>query len=101
MWAQNRKKAVWAGTLRAPDLTDDEAKNTKAALVHLRTKYGGVTGLARALGLNLKTVKRTLYRSGRPGAGMALRVSRLAHVPIEEVLTGKWPGDRCPHCGRG
>jgi hypothetical protein len=31
---------------------------------------------------------------------MVLHIARLVHMPTEDVLTGKWPGDRCPHCGR-
>ena len=26
-------------------------------------------------------------------------VARTAGVAVEKVLTGMWPGDRCPHCG--
>lgn len=98
--SEKPKKARTAGTLRAPDLADDEAANTKRALAHLKIKYRGYEGLSRALSLHVKTIKRVLNRRGRPGAGMALRIARLTHVAVEDVLSGKWPGDRCPHCGR-
>ncbi|MGO8993849.1 MAG: transcriptional regulator [Polyangiaceae bacterium] len=84
-----------------PDLTPEEQAHIRAALRVLRQRLGGYVPLAAALGVNAKSLKDAGAPSGKPGVGLALRASRLAGVPMEDVLSGSWPRPgSCPHCGR-
>jgi hypothetical protein len=85
---------------RTPELTDEERENVRTALRFLRVRHGSSRKLAAALGVNFTMLKRTAGPGGRPGAALALRAARLAGISVEDVLSGAWPGDRCPHCGR-
>jgi len=87
-------------TRRSSDLTLDEQEHVRAAVRFLRVRLGGLAKLAAAMGSNIGTVTAILRRP--VSAGLALRVARAAKVPLEDVLTGRWPPDgMCPHCGRG
>jgi hypothetical protein len=86
---------------RTPDLTDQERASVRRALLFLRTQIGGTAKLAAALGLPFATASHLLGSKGKPGAGVAIRVARLAKVPVDTVLAGEWPPEgACPHCGR-
>ena len=85
-----------------PDLTPDEMVAVRRALHFLRTREGSTAKLARALGVQPWTVGRALAAKGKPVASLALRVAGLAHVPVEDALSGAFPApSACPHCGRG
>ena len=59
---------------------------------------GPVTTIAR---VPCKQVENVCARNGKPSAGMAIRVARLARVSVFDVLGGVWPPEgACPHCGR-
>jgi hypothetical protein len=58
--------------------------------------------LAKALGFEAATMRNV--RKGIKGVSiaMAYRVSRVAGVAFDDVVTGRWPVlGTCPHCGRG
>ena len=87
-------------TRRSSDLTPEEQKNVRAAIRFLRTRMGGNAKLAAALRANRASVDRGCLPNSRPSAGLALRVARVAGVPLEDVLQGAWPpAGACPHCG--
>ncbi len=86
-------------TRYSSDLTPEEQGHARAAIRFLTVRLGGAAKLARALRSNLASVSRATGKGGKPSAGLALRAARLAGVPLEDVLSGQWPGDRCPHCG--
>ena len=89
-------------TRRSSDLTPEEQANAKAALRFLAKRHGTIAKLAEAMGAKPRTVKYALERRGRVSAGLALRAARVAGVPLEDVLAGRWPvTGTCPHCGRG
>jgi len=85
---------------RPRDLDDDQLANVKRAVAFLRVRYGSAPKLAVALRMPLRTVERTTHRRPRISLRTALRVARLAGVPLDDVLGGAWPGERCAHCGR-
>jgi hypothetical protein len=102
-----RERVIWAKpraqneTRRSSDLTPQEQANVQAAVRFMRARLG-VTKLAEALKTTTKTVKRASSVRGKPSAGLAIRVARLADVPVEDVLAGRWPvPGGCRHCGRG
>jgi len=87
-------------TRRSTDLTPEEQANMRRALLFLRARYGSWAKLATALRAKHHTVERA-GGYGRPvGAGLAVRAARLAGVPLDDLLSGAWPGTRCPTCGR-
>ena len=81
------------------DLTVTEIANTRAALRFLVTRSGGWARLIEAIGGRGCTYLRML-RSKAPTAGLAVRLARLARVPVDDVLCGRFPPPgACPHCG--
>ncbi|MBI4021007.1 MAG: SWIM zinc finger family protein [Candidatus Aenigmarchaeota archaeon] len=90
-----------AKTLPKCDLTAEERRNVREALRFLRTRSGGWKSLAKSLRCSWKTLANMASRQALT-AGVAIRVARLAGVPIDDVLSGKYPpAGTCPHCGRG
>lgn len=100
------KPKVWRAdrpvneTRRSSDLTPAERENLRAALRFLRVRLGGCAKLAEAMRANVQTLQSATRPRRSLGAGLALRAARVAGVPVEDVLSGAWPGERCPHCGR-
>jgi hypothetical protein len=85
---------------RSTDLTPEEQDNVRAALRFLAKRHGDMTQLAKAMGAHRETVQRPV-RGGVVTAGIALRAARIAGVPLEDVLVGRFPAaGACPHCGR-
>lgn len=75
------------------DLTAKEQANVRTAIAFLRARTGAMP-LAKALRFSRATLQRTA------GPVMAFRVARLAGVPVDDVLTGKYPPPGvCAHCG--
>lgn len=74
-----------------PDLTPEETANVRRALRFLRVRVGTASKLAASLKVPCKLVEKHCASRGRPGAGSALRVARLAQVTVEDVLAGSWP----------
>jgi hypothetical protein len=82
-------------------LTPLEMANAKAAIRFVAVKLGGSAKLAAALEVTRASIDAARLTRGRLSAGLALRVARLAGVPLEDVLSGAWPKPgSCPHCGR-
>ena len=76
------------------DLTSKEQANVRTALRFLRARCGGLKPLAKAL----RYTRQTLRLPASPT--LAFRIARLAGVPIDDVLAGKYPPPgTCPHCG--
>ena len=76
------------------DLTAKEQANVRTAVAFLRARCGGVKPLAKALRFSLATIRRSA------GPVLAFRIARLAGVPVDDVLTGKYPPPGvCAHCG--
>jgi hypothetical protein len=86
-------------TKRSSDLTPEEQENVRKALRFLAVRLAGWRELAKAMGAGEPTVWKSAHR-GRVSAGLALRASRVAKVPLEDMLSAAWPPEGvCPHCG--
>jgi DNA-binding XRE family transcriptional regulator len=73
-----------------------------AALHFLRIRVGTWKMLAKALGFELSTMKNIDKGVNPASVNLAFQVSRLACVPFDDVVSGRYPLDgACPHCGRG
>ena len=82
------------------DLTTEEQTNVRTALKFLRLRSGGGwEPLAKTLGF--KSITLSHVAGGRTAsASLAVRVARLAGVPVDDVLAGRYPGEgTCPYCG--
>lgn len=87
-------------TRRTSDLTPEEQANVRRALHVLRRRLGSYEALAKAMRANGRTLEQYGSKAA-PSAGIAIRLARLAGVPVDDVLTGAWPvAGACPHCGR-
>jgi hypothetical protein len=93
-WRREARRDVEA------DLSPQEQQNVRKALRSLAKRFGTYAKLATAMRAKEATVMKALYR-GPVSAGVALRASRAAKVPLEDILTGAWPKPgMCPYCGR-
>ena len=86
---------------RLGQLTADEQVNVLAAAAKLRVQCGSWQHLADAMGVHRLAMYMACTGRKEPCAGLALRLSRLAKVPIDDVLSGVFakPGE-CPMCGK-
>jgi hypothetical protein len=85
--------------MSANDLTLIERTNVFAALKFLRLRCG-VTILSKALRLEEKTLENMIQKKAVTPL-TAFRVARLANVPVDDVLTGRFPAlGACSYCGR-
>jgi DNA-binding XRE family transcriptional regulator len=88
--------------VRAPKLTAEEQTHTLAALRFLHERVGNWRTLAKALGFEKTTMFNVKKGVNEVSINMAYRVSRLAGVAFDDVVTGRYPvPGTCPHCGRG
>ena len=101
------KREVWTrprviGPSRyTPDLTAEEQANVRRALQVLRRRFGSWAAVAEALHVKVETAKKGGGTNSKPSVGLALRVTRVAGVPLEDILSGAWPKPgACPTCGR-
>ena len=75
-------------------LSPKEASNVKAAARFLHARMGDWRAVAKALHVS----KATCIRA--PSPILAFRLARLVGVPIDDLLTGKYPPPGvCAHCG--
>jgi hypothetical protein len=84
--------------LRPPSLsfTADEAHNVRTAIRGAARTLGGLSALARAIGV----APRCLHGNRFPGPGVALAVARVAGLSLDAMLAGKLTdASRCPSCG--
>lgn len=85
-----------------PKLTVEEQTHTLAALRYLRGRVGTWRVLAKALGFEPSSLRNVRKGLKIPSVAMAYRVSRLAGVPFDEVVAGKYPPvGACPHFDHG
>jgi transcriptional regulator with XRE-family HTH domain len=81
-------------------LSVDERANARRALLFLAERSAPAQ-LAEALGLTPTALERARSPSRPPTLRLAALVATVAGVRLTDVLTGAWPGDLCPRCGRG
>lgn len=75
------------------DLSAKEQANVKTAIAFLRARCG-LKPLTKALRFSRDTLRAPASPT------LAYRVAKLAGVPVDDVLTGKYPPPGvCPHCG--
>jgi hypothetical protein len=81
------------------DLDEKEMKHVRSALRYLRRRAGGWVPVAKALGFTTWMLEKV--SNGRAGvsAKMAFRVARLAGVPVDDLLAGRYAAGVCPRCG--
>ncbi len=81
------------------DLTLTEQRHVRTALKALRRRAGAFKPLAEALHFGAETIRKTMYGRQPVTANMAFRVARLAGVPIDDLLAGRYLPGACPRCG--
>jgi len=88
-----RRRGFPAPTL---SLTPEEARHVRLAIRNIARTFGSFANLARAVGVE----RNALNRKGRPSAGLALAVARVAGISLDAMLRGTVQlADRCPTCG--
>lgn len=82
------------------DLDEKEQKHVRVALRHLHRRTGTWAATAEALRCAQETLKAVMRDRYPVSASLAFRVARLADVPIDDLLAGRFlPPGACPHCG--
>jgi hypothetical protein len=81
-------------------LSAEERANARRALLFL-IERSAPARLAETLGLTSVALQRARAPSRPPTLRLAALVACAAGVRLADVLTGAWPGDLCPRCGRG
>lgn len=77
-------------------LTTDESRSLRATIRNAGRAYGSIACLADAMHIPVKT----LYKTKRHGAALALAVARAAGMTVEAVISGKLSdAGRCKACG--
>jgi hypothetical protein len=94
-WHQEARRS------RSDYLLPEEQENVRRILLVLRENAGSMVALAKQLGLPYQST-RHLFVPRRPiSVETALRVARVAKLPVETVVGSKWSKTvRCPLCGR-
>ncbi len=83
------------------DLDEKEQNHVRTAIRILQRQVGGQVPLADGLHYGIHTIRKVLNRGDVVGAKLAFRVARLAGIPLDDLLAGKFtPAGTCPHCGR-
>jgi hypothetical protein len=95
-WRRNPEPS-WAR--RSNFLTPTERDNVRRAVIYLCGRYPTRAAQIAALGLSNDAIAKARSKARVQTYRLACVVSRVAGVPVEKILTGLWPGDRCPHCG--
>ncbi len=82
------------------ELTTREQANVRVVLRALSVRHGGMALFAARFGLSYEHMRKVLYGVAPAGAATAIRVAHAAGVPVDDVLSGRYPGsDVCRHCG--
>lgn len=80
-------------------LTPIEREHVRVAVVYLAGRYATVEAACAALDMTHDALTKARSPQRAQTYRLACVVARAAGVPMEKILTGLWPGDRCPHCG--
>jgi hypothetical protein len=93
VWKRERTKQRLHAQLAA--LTPTEQAHVLAFAAELRARYRSWKAFARAAGVQRLTLFRACTGIQEPCAGTALRLARLAKVPVEDVLVGVFAKPGC------
>lgn len=106
-----RERKVWrkpptprpSSAVSLDRISAEEEASVLAALKVLRRRFRSWQGLANVMRMPLKTLERIVSgKNRRVPAALAIRAAKVAGVPVDDVLSGAFPGARaCPVCGRG
>jgi hypothetical protein len=80
-------------------LNPAERENVRQALVYLVGRHPSRDAAVAAISLSLEALIKGMSKCRAQTYRLACIVARAADVPVEKILSGAWPGDRCPHCG--
>jgi hypothetical protein len=94
-WSRKPRRLRGRGTTSL-----EERANIRKALLFLAARYTSPDRLAEALGLSRDALWKARSPRHPPSVRLAALVARAEVVNLEDVLTGAWPGDSCPKCGR-
>lgn len=95
------KKKEQRRSKRPGTLTPEEQACTLVALKWLAAKHGSLADLAFAAGIDRTVLRRAERGKPPPTGGLAVDLARVAGVPVDDVLAGRFPEPgACPMCGR-
>lgn len=82
-------------------LKDHEVAYVRAALGVMKLRYGSWRRLAEAMQVGRMRVNRVASGSRLPDVAFATRLARVAGVPAEDIIRGRFVREgACPMCGQ-
>jgi transcriptional regulator with XRE-family HTH domain len=82
-------------------LRDGEVTYVRAALDVLQIRCGSLRKLAEVMQIGRMRVTRVASGSRRPDVAFAVRLARVAGVPVEDITQGRFVrSGACPMCGK-
>jgi hypothetical protein len=100
-WKKKRTLLKERSTHAAGILTPEETACCRVALRVLQVRAGSLAKLAKQMNVSLGTLNFAARPRNPFGTGMAYELSKVAGVPIDDILSGRFPKPgSCPHCGR-
>ena len=82
------------------DLTTEEQQSVRLALRFLRARLGGWERLAKVTRYTARSLMNMSDGSAAPTVVLAFRLARVAQVPIDDLIAGRYPpAGACPYCG--
>jgi hypothetical protein len=82
------------------DLTPEEQDRVRFAMRYLRARSGGWKPLSHALGFKPRQMVKMRAGEKSVSPKMVLRIAKLGGVPVDDILTGKFPPPgTCTKCG--
>lgn len=80
-------------------LNPTERENVRHAVNYLAGRYETMAAFAAAVGLTRDGVMKARSPHRAQTYRLACLVASCVGVLPESIVSGAWPGDRCPHCG--
>lgn len=81
------------------DLDEKEQNYVRTTMRHLRRRLGTWAAVADALRCSTVSVEKIAGGRRPVTASLALRVARVADVPMDDLLSGRYLPGACPRCG--
>ncbi len=97
-----RREAPRVRQQQVNSLTDEQEENVRRALRHLAAMHGSLKYVAESVGMAYQTARHAMVKRRPVSVGVAFRTAQAAGVPMEDVVSGAWPGKDtpCSLCGR-
>jgi hypothetical protein len=101
VWKRPKPEPPKVCKTRLGVLSDEQEEGVRRALGALKIRYGSLNALARSIRVDPTYLNLMFNGRRKVHPGLAICAAQVAGVPVDDVLTGKFPAEgACPYCGR-